>query len=236
MHRSGTSLAGQLFYMAGVDMGPPATFYRADRWNPDGYYEQTDIIELNKQLLHGPFWKFVYFRLPSRQTIERRAKKRAAVIQELGRKYEGKTVKDPRFSLTLPAWIETGTTVDRLLFCIRDPGQVAQSIKRRNHVIARYGLHLWYIHNKALSECVGDIPVWYLYYGNIMNQETSSKELRHAFRFFDCEMDEDRLTALAAQCVKPRLQNHTTISSHYPDHIQRLWDDLRTRHAAQFEE
>ncbi|MCZ7545119.1 MAG: hypothetical protein M5R40_17055 [Anaerolineae bacterium] len=69
MHRSGTSLMGQLLHAVGIDMGTPDTFFPADRWNPDGYYEQRDIIRVNKALVRGPFWKFAYFRLPSTETI-----------------------------------------------------------------------------------------------------------------------------------------------------------------------
>ena len=36
MHRSGTSLVAQIAHRAGAEMGDPETFYRPDRWNPDG--------------------------------------------------------------------------------------------------------------------------------------------------------------------------------------------------------
>ena len=39
MHRSGTSLVAQMFAEAGADLGNVDSFYRADKWNQDGYFE-----------------------------------------------------------------------------------------------------------------------------------------------------------------------------------------------------
>jgi hypothetical protein len=161
---------GQLFYAAGFNMGTTETFCPADRWNPKGYYEQVDVIGINKALLHGPLWKFVYFHMPSTETILKRGRRISESIQQAAAKYQDVVVKDPRFSVTLPAWVEHGTVVNRLLFCLRDPVQVAQSLWKRNRAFVRLGLHLWYIHNKTLLDHLGDAPVWYVYYGTVTNQ------------------------------------------------------------------
>ena len=65
MHRSGTSLVARLFYEFGADMGTPEYFYRPDKWNPEGYFEQPDIHAINMPLINGPWWKLAYFWLPS---------------------------------------------------------------------------------------------------------------------------------------------------------------------------
>ena len=64
MHRSGTSLVAQLFFEAGADMGNPSTFYPTDKWNSDGYFEQTDILAINQPLINGFLGRFSYFWLP----------------------------------------------------------------------------------------------------------------------------------------------------------------------------
>ena len=61
MHRSGTSLVARLAFELGADFGDPETFYRPDRWNPDGYFEQIDIHAINMPLINGPLWKFSLF-------------------------------------------------------------------------------------------------------------------------------------------------------------------------------
>src|SRR5262245_2065716 len=92
MRRSGPSLVARLFYEAGADLGAPGTFYRPDRWNPDGYFEQREIQGVNMKLIHGMLWKLAYFRLPSTETIRRRAERARAELRRLAQKYAGKVV------------------------------------------------------------------------------------------------------------------------------------------------
>jgi hypothetical protein len=121
MHRSGTSLIAQLFYRAGADMGDPDTFYRPDRWNPEGYFEQPTIHAINMPLINGMWGKLAYFRLPSTETILRRAERREEQIKNTASQYEGKVIKETRFCLTLPAWLKYGATVNKVLICLREP-------------------------------------------------------------------------------------------------------------------
>ena len=226
---------GQLSFFAGVDMGDPATFYPADRWNPYGYYEQWDVITLNKSLLHGPYGKLSYFLLPSTRTIMKRACGYAEQIRDVAHKYQQQVIKCPRFSLTLPAWTAHGADIERMIICLREPIQVAQSIRKRNRDLTWHGVYLWYAHNKRLLEHIGDIPVWYVRYSHLIDRETSLQELGHAFRFLGHDLGDAELKALVAERVKPELRNHAQVIQAYPRPIQRLWEDLCARHAAQFE-
>ncbi len=56
MHRSASSLVSRLFFEAGADFGPTETMYDANKWNPDGYYEQVDFHTVNIPIVNGPFW------------------------------------------------------------------------------------------------------------------------------------------------------------------------------------
>lgn len=84
MHRSGTSIVAQLFYEAGSDMGNHETFYKPDKWNPDGYFEQTDIHSVNMPIVNGPWGKLSYFFLPSNDTIIVRSKKFGSSPKSVG--------------------------------------------------------------------------------------------------------------------------------------------------------
>ncbi|MCZ7545766.1 MAG: hypothetical protein M5R40_20605 [Anaerolineae bacterium] len=75
--------------------------------------------------------------------------------------------------------------------------------------------------------------MWYADYGSITNPETSVGELCRALHFLGYEFPEEELAAFVAQCVKPALYRNTGTAQAYPDPIQRLWDDLCARHAAQ---
>lgn len=101
MPRSGTSLlARYLHEVMGVSMG--ADFIPADDANPGGYYEDIEIVGLNKKLLilAGGAWD----KPPNRKAIlsafaDMREEMAAAGVSRYG-------WKDPRNSLTCWAWHE----------------------------------------------------------------------------------------------------------------------------------
>jgi hypothetical protein len=236
MHRSGTSLIAQLFYRAGADMGDSDTFYRPDRWNPDGYYEQPDIHAINMPLINGMWGKLAYFRLPSTKTILRRAEGMEQRIRNTASKYEGKVIKETRYCLTLPAWLKYGATVDRVLICLREPIQVARSIQRRNHSVLRHGYYMWVEHNtRILSHTEqNNIPVWIVDYNRVLDPDTYQQEMGAAFRFLGLDLSPDSLDDLRAQCVKPKLSHHSDASYAYPEDLARLLKSIKQQHAEQF--
>ena len=73
MHRSGTSLVARILLGAGGDLGDPKGFFPPDRWNKDGYFEQTDIHSVNMALINGRFGRLAYLKLPAEQTVIRRS-------------------------------------------------------------------------------------------------------------------------------------------------------------------
>lgn len=233
MHRSGTSLVGRLFYEVGADMGNPATFYAADHWNPDGYFEQMEILAINRSLIHGVFGRLAYFRLPSAETILRRARRMVEKIRSTGEKYRGKVVKETRYCLTLPAWLKHGVPVDRILVCLREPLAVARSLKKRNRITLRHGYRLWLEHNRRLLQAVGDIPLWFVSYRRLLDHSTSEAEIRGALQFFGLTVSSSRLAELQQRCVKPDMDHAPNMRADYPQSVEVLWQDLLFRHAQQ---
>ncbi len=235
MHRSGTSLVARLFSEAGADMGNPEHFYRPDKWNPDGYFEQPEIHAINMPLISGPWWKFAYFSLPSDNTIMRRAEKFADQIEQTGARYKGKVVKETRFCLTLPAWLRYGPEVDGILVCLREPIQVARSIQKRNFTTIKHALKLWHIHNTRLLENAEGIPFWFVRYSCVLNQSLFLREMRSAFDFFGIEIPVDSLEKLRTKCVRPEMNHHPGEPARYPAEVEALWEQLQKRHEMQFE-
>lgn len=233
MHRSGTSLVARLFHEAGADMGDPETFYRPDQWNPDGYFEQPDIHAINMPLINGPWGKLAYFRPPSTATIMRRAARRTEQIRATAAKYQDKVVKETRFCLTLPAWTAAGARVTGILVCLRDPIQVARSLQKRNRISIARGLELWRLHNARLLEHATDIPLWFVYYRDILDPQHSAGEVTAAFRFFQSSLPPDEIERIRRLVVKPGMNHHATTTYPYPAPVAKLWEELLPRHAAQ---
>jgi hypothetical protein len=232
MHRSGTSTIARLFLEAGADLGDPENFYPPDKWNPEGYYEQPDIHAINMPLINGIWWKFAYFRLPSTKTIMRRAPKFEHQIKKASKEYDDKVIKETRFCLTLPAWLEYGANVERIIICMRDPIEVAWSIKKRNRVTLNHGYRLWQIHNERILQHAGDIPLWFAYYNNLLSEETYEPELRAMLGFFGIHCED--LKSLWQSCVKPGMNHNQMAQPDYPESVAQLWDTLRKCHANQF--
>ena len=226
MHRSGTSLVARLFYELGEDMGEPEGFYTPDRWNPDGYFEQRAVVAVNKKLLHGPWWKFSYLWLPSEGTILRRAEKNETVITEMIDSYRHKTVKDPRFCLTLPAWLRHGAPVDKVLVCLRKPVDVALSLRRRDGAPLHRGLHLWYAHNLRLCRYIERVPSCIVLYENLLREESSLLEMRLALSFFGYRLEDKELESLRDKCIRSRgTQEQDPGISHSSD-LNALWETM----------
>jgi hypothetical protein len=225
-----------MFFEAGADLGDPDTFYPADRWNPDGYFEQHDIHAVNMPLINGPFWKFANFRLPSTKTILRRAEPKSEQIRQTAAKYQDKVVKETRFALTMPAWEKYGTEFDRILICLRDPIAAAKSISKRYRVPMFSGYYIWTTYFSRLLENLGDQPVWYIRYGYIMKEETFNREMGTALRFMGYDLSPEQLHALRQKCVKPDLHHNKMSKDNYPPQINELWMELLRRYDAQWEQ
>lgn len=237
MHRSGTSLVARLSFAAGADMGDPRTFYEPDRWNPDGYFEQKDIHAVNMPLINGSLGKLSYFFLPSEETIHRRGRVRAGQIRLTGAKYRGKVVKENRFCLTLGAWLEQGTQVERILVVLREPAAVARSLQRRNHITRKKAYSLWLVHYQRLLETARrhGIPFGFVRYESLLDPALQSSEAASALDFLGLTLSSQELTALVDSAVKPNLNHHSgpTHSAHYPAQVRALWEDLVAAHRRQ---
>jgi len=231
MHRSGTSLLARLVLESGGDLGDPAGFHPPDRWNPDGYYEQAVFLGVNKPLIHGWVGRFAYFRLPSRSSILRRSDRMADRIRSVAAEFSGRVVKDPRFSLTLPAWLHQGAAVRAVLICLRDPQQVALSLRRRNHVSLARGLSLWEEHNRRLLAELGNLAHRWVLYPRLLDEATFAAELRPALRLLGVPTGPEEIEAVRRRCVR---RAPAVRSEPHPEGPWRaLWHRLLEMHAAQ---
>ena len=234
MHRSGTSAVARLLYEAGLDFGDTDNFYPGDKWNPDGYFERRDIHAINMPLINGPWGRFAYFLPPSAETIMRRSESMADRIRLVAVSCQNVTVKECRFCLTLPAWMEHGAKVDSIVVCLRDPIQVARSIRRRNKVPVSLGLHLWLLHNQCLEEYAKDIPVHYVYYKNLLTPTTFSREATALLAFMGRAHDQRDIERLRDDCIKPRMNHHPEQTYQYNPRLDDMWQKLKSQYERQW--
>jgi GT2 family glycosyltransferase len=166
MHRSGTSMVAKLLYVSGLYLGPEDELLPATPDNADGHWENVHFIELNDKILNefGGGWDYPPL-LPdgwcgggtdcqsAPQRLLPLREKAAALVQQF-RDHEPWGWKDPRTSLTLPFWQSLLPGL-KVVICLRNPLEVALSLRRRGWSSYALSLDLWRIYN---AHILRDVP------------------------------------------------------------------------------
>lgn len=159
MHRSGTSLVAMTMEALGVPFGDHAAFYSADQWNARGYFERRDVMDINSRMITGfgrtrsrlaaLAGQVVYLSEPKSDKIVARGPRYADEMRSIRDETADGAIKDPRLCLTWSAWADV-VDIDSCIVCIRHPFEVADSLRRRQHIPMRVGLRFWRYHVQAL--------------------------------------------------------------------------------------
>ena len=157
MHRSGTSAVAGFLANAGFFAGEDADLLEAAEDNPKGFFERTDVNELNDNFLAE--LDGAWDRPPGREGIVRRADEWRPQVDHmlttLATQAAGRplVLKDPRISLLLPAWLPV---LDQGRFAIvivdRSPMDVALSMRKRDGRPLYVALAIWQLYCTELLE------------------------------------------------------------------------------------
>lgn len=125
--RSGTSLTSRMLAALGVDFGPAETMLKADRFNPDGYFQHAAVRIANNRLIKSAGSTIAWPDHP--QALAAKGDlallKRARLDWLPERSIWG--IKDPRFCASLLAWIEADVFDPARLRIIRVERNVADA-------------------------------------------------------------------------------------------------------------
>src|SRR5437762_4346327 len=144
----------RLVHRCGLELGRESDLMPPQADNPEGFWEHLGFVALNEELLNelGGAWdlppnadeNFTQARLdPLRM--------KARLLIE---GFDSARVwgwKDPRNSLTLPFWQDLLQGL-KTLIVVRNPLEVAYSMRERNGTSFSLGLRLWEIYNRRLIE------------------------------------------------------------------------------------
>src|SRR5262245_8991713 len=151
-HRSGTSMVTRLLHNCGLYLGPESDLMPGGADNPDGFWENLCFVALNDELLNelGGAWDLP----PNAEEIfnRRRLDHLRVKAQLLIEGFDSARVwgwKDPRNCLTLPFWRDVLPNL-KVLVIVRNPLEVAYSLRNRNGTSFSFGLRLWEIYNRRL--------------------------------------------------------------------------------------
>jgi hypothetical protein len=151
MHRSGTSFAAHALQLLGVSLGAPDRLMAPGPDNPAGYWENRDIKEVNDELLSclGGAWDQPPVLDPGWEqdaSLDPLRSRASDVLDDAfgSRRSGGGLIgwKDPRLSILLPFW-QTVIPIETTIVMVRDPTEVAASIRVRNGIDPPQAAMLW---------------------------------------------------------------------------------------------
>ncbi|HZR64404.1 MAG TPA: glycosyltransferase, partial [Terriglobales bacterium] len=190
--------------------------------NPDGFWEHLGFVALNDELLSqlGGAWDlppkpdedFAHSRLDPLRMKARLLIERLTCSADCAGDTPATTEsthlwgwKDPRNSLTLPFW-ENLLPGMKTVIMVRNPLEVAHSMKERNGTSYSFGLRLWEIYNQRLIESASKQNRLVAHYDLFF--ENPETELRRITNFIGLS---DTGVSTAAALIKKR-RRHTHFS------------------------
>jgi O-antigen biosynthesis protein len=199
----------RLLHACGLYLGPKNELMPAQADNPDGFWEHLGFVALNDELLNqlGGAWdlppksdeSFAHARLdPLRM--------KARLLIE---RFNSPGVwgwKDPRNSLTLPFWRDLLPGM-KTLIVVRNPLEVAYSMKERNGTSYSFGLRLWEIYNRRVIEAAREHDRLVTHYDSFF--EDPETELQRIMNFIG--LSDTEAGNAAGLVTKRRRHTHFTI-------------------------
>jgi hypothetical protein len=224
--RSGTSCVTGLLELCGFDLGRNIRVLRNPTpMNPRGHFEHDLLFAINERLLveAGPFGAFAP---PSRDELMALAANRQNYFRIFLKDFDGELCKDPLFCLTLAAWLNVWPELRRAVFCLRNPAEVAVSMRKRYGTDFHEGLRIWREYSLRFIENSGMINVFIFDYNRFCREplNTFSKLLNWFERPVDLEILRGHIASFWNTPT-------STPSSDFggdalPDGIQKLYSDL----------
>lgn len=154
MHRSGTSMVANLLGGCGLYLGAARDLMEPAPQNPEGFWENIRFVRVNEEVLNALGGGWDCPPPPPADWADPRldaARVKAGLVLDDFRDREPWGWKDPRNSLTVPFWTSLiGPT--KVIVVVRNPLEVALSLRVRNGFSYALGLNLWTTHYQRLLD------------------------------------------------------------------------------------
>ncbi len=148
----------RLIHESGLSVG--RDLIEADASNPEGYFEERPVIEMNEGILND-VGMAAWFKVATRAELLAAARTKTAEMCALA---EAATPawKDPRFCWTLEAWMEVLPSRPRVVVCLRSPSEVVAStlkIYGESEEARRHVEHRWLSEYERLLEIIDEFEL-----------------------------------------------------------------------------
>jgi hypothetical protein len=226
MHRSGTSLCAHILSAMGIDIADEIT---ANASNAKGHWERWEIVEFHDRILRlfnrdyfGPFHDFplpvAWWADPRVSQIKREII--AFLAGRMGDGYFG--FKDPRTVRLMPLWHQIFNDLKlapKIVLCVRNPAQVARSLRERENLDPAVGEYRWLIYMIDFFRYCSGFEICTTNYENWFRDPYANFEKLK--KFLDVEWQQSRadLDLVLSGIVDPALRHD---GSHYNEPHQPL--------------
>ncbi len=185
MHRSGTSAATRLVNVLGPATCPPDAMVRGP-WNPNGHFESRALMHLNNALLAqmGRTWWYPPPAGPDYDAVAARITTTTAQARRVFRRVHRVTPwvwKDPRTSVLVPFWRDALGPHLAAVVVVRNPLEVAHSLRRRHGVPLSFGVALWERYNRLIVGHSAGMAVHVTRFDDLVTDPRSWSEEARAF-------------------------------------------------------
>jgi hypothetical protein len=215
MHRSGTSTITRSVNFLGAYIGEEKDMVPPGFDNPEGFWELRDIVSLHNRMLSALKRNYdTVAPLPEQWQLRREMLPFREELRDLIRRYFTShpfwAWKDPRTCLTFTLWKEL---LDELgidlsvIFVVRNPCDVANSLKQRNSFSFDKSFGIWFNHNISALESTAGVSTVFLSYDRFL--EGWEQEMRRCASAFDIPwLDDEQLRQNMTSFVRPELRHN----------------------------
>ncbi len=174
MHRSGTSAMTRVCNILGAKLGDH--ILTTDMFNPTGHWEHAESMAMNRRILRtlGGSAGWVKPIFPHRISPQVHREIMERIIDVVRTDFSGTDfwcVKDPEISRLYPFWIsalEQARISPKILLMVRNPEEVAASLRRRNGFAVNKSLLLWLRYNLEAFSATQSHPRAIVFHDRLM--------------------------------------------------------------------
>ncbi|MFL6500614.1 MAG: glycosyltransferase, partial [Candidatus Udaeobacter sp.] len=200
----------RLLHGCGLYLGSKDALMPPQADNLDGFWEHLGFVALNDELLEalGGAWDLPP--KPNENLSDERLEALSMKARLLIHGFDSAQIwgwKDPRNSLTLPFWEDLLPDLKTLII-VRNPLEVAYSMRKRNGTSYAFGLRLWEIYNRRLIEAAGNHERLFTHYDLFF--EDAAKELHRIANFVG--LADSKIPTAADLVATKRRHTHFTIA------------------------
>jgi len=241
MHRSGTSAMSGVLALLGVDLGQDLMSPAAD--NVRGFWEHARLVEMNDRMLHvlGSSWHDLLLGADGWWDRQEVQEIKPLIREILAREFARSSlwaIKDPRLCRLLPAWrdlIAVFADRPRYLLVLRQPGEVARSLAKRNGLTSDAALLLWLQHVlQAERQTRSDVRVFVTYDSLLADWREVADRVRQRLDVI-WPVEPERVARQVDEFINPGLRHHrvprqpeaqATEAGHWADVANRIYQVL----------